>query len=242
MRKFEKSKTLIERRIHYEDDCRPYLQKGGGKNLNYLLVAIFTVAMCAAMPSFAATNFDVANGSTVTYTFGSPVGDGETAYANIDSPETFAFRSGTVNVKTGGSIKTGGGNSSNYSYGNWLGSGSNTATLNINGGTFWSYAATSDGTHSPYGRLRIGVNSGENDSVLNLISGTLKVDSRIDIGGTTYNQNTATAKNGTVNISGGTATVQRLYLGATASGTYANATLNLTGGTLEVSQFYVRRT
>ena len=42
-----------------------HICRGGGKTLNYLLVAIFTVAICAAMPSFAA---DWTDANNVEYT------------------------------------------------------------------------------------------------------------------------------------------------------------------------------
>ncbi len=216
------------------------IRRGGGKTLNYLSAVIFALALAAALPSFASNVFNVANSSTVTYTFGSPVGDGETKHANIDSPETFAFRSGTVNINAGGSVKVGGGKSSNYTYGNWIGANGNAATLNINGGTFWSYGSSQT---APYGLLRIGVNGGANESTVNLNSGTLKARVAV-IGGSLYDGYDACAKKGVVNISGGTAEIETLYLGTTKSqaaaangGGYASATLNLIGGTLEVSKF-----
>ena len=195
----------------------------------------------------AGTAFETASGDTAVYTFGSPVESGEIAKANIGESSVnsnrFAFRSGTVNVKAGGYVRVNGYDTSgNASFANWVGAGADAATLNIDGGTFWIDigGASNEGA----GVLRTGVNGGANDATINLNSGVLRVDKNLYIGATLYNSPAACAKNGVVNISGGTAQVETLNLGTTSpagpaanGGGYANATLNLTGGTLEVAAF-----
>ena len=204
------------------------------------------IASCLVQPVSAGTAFETQTGDTAVYTFGSPVGSGEIAKANIGettvNSNRFAFRSGTVNVKAGGYVRVNGYDTSgNASFANWVGASADTATLNINGGTFWIDIGGAGNAGA--GVLRIGVNGGENAATVNLNSGVLKVDKYLYIGGTLYSSSAACAKNGVVNISGGTAQVATLNLGTTNpaagsnGGGYAAATLNLTGGTLEVGKF-----
>lgn len=211
---------------------------------NVALLSI--IVSCLVQFALAGTAFETQTGDTAVYTFGSPVGSGEIAKANIGettvNSNRFAFRSGTVNVKAGGYVRVNGYDTSgNASFANWVGAGADTATLNINGGTFWIDIGGAGNAGA--GVLRIGVNGGENDATVNLNSGVLKVDKYLYIGGTLYSSSAACAKNGVVNISGGTAQVATLNLGTTNpaagsnGGGYAAATLNLTGGTLEVGKF-----
>ena len=207
------------------------------------------IASCLVQSALAGTAFETQNGDTAVYTFGSPVGSGEEGWGNIGettvNSNRFAFRSGTVNVKSGGYVRVNGydnQDSDRGKFGNWVGAGGNVATLNIDGGTFWIDIGGAG--YIGEGLLRIGVNGGANDATVNLNSGVFRVDKHLYIGGTLYNGTFACAKNGVVNISGGTAQIATLNLGApsaaagTASGAgYADATLNLTGGTLEVAKF-----
>ena len=226
------------------------LEKSYAKTDNWRLgaVALFLVlASCLAQSASAGTAFETQNGDTAVYTFGSPVGSGEAEMENIGestvSSNRFAFRSGTVNVKSGGYVHVNGYDiSERVAFANWIGSGSNVATLNIDGGTFWIDIGGASNTGA--GVLRIGVNGGENDAAVNLNSGGFRVDKDLYIGATLYSSTAAGAKNGVVNINGGTAQIATLNLGTTSpagsaasGGGYANASLNLTGGTLEVAKF-----
>ena len=208
---------------------------------------VVAIASCLVQPAAAGTAFETQNGDTGVYTFGSPVESGEIAKANIGESSVnanrFAFRSGTVNVKAGGYVRVNGYDTSDRAYfANWIGANANTATLNIDGGTFWIDIGGAENEGA--GVLRIGVNGGANDAIVNLNSGVLRVDKYLHIGGTEYNTVRACAKNVVVNISGGTAKIATLNLGTSGSagnpaqvGGYADATLNLTGGTLEVATF-----
>lgn len=209
---------------------------------------LLAIASCLVQSASAGTAFETANGDTAVYTFGSPVESGETGWQNIGSessvdPNRFAFRSGTVKVRAGGYIRVNGYDASYPNLANWLGANANTATLNIDGGTFWIDVGGASNTGA--GVLRIGVNGGANDAAVNLNSGVFRVDKHLYIGGTLFESAAACAKNGVVNISGGTAQIATLNLGTTSSaapaspngGGYADATLNLTGGTLEVAAF-----
>ena len=226
------------------------LEKSYAKTDNWRLgaVALFLVlASCLAQSASAGTAFETQNGDTAVYTFGSPVGSGETEKENIGestvSSNRFAFRSGTVNVKSGGYVHVNGYDTSErVAFANWIGSGSNVATLNIDGGTFWIDIGGASNTGA--GVLRIGVNGGANDAAVNLNSGGFRVDKDLYIGATLYSSTAAGAKNGVVNINGGTAQIATLNLGTTSpagsaasGGGYADASLNLTGGTLEVAKF-----
>ena len=208
------------------------------------------IVSCLVQSASAGVAFETQTGDTGVYTFGSPVESGEIAKANIGSelsvsPNRFAFRSGTVNVKVDGYVRVNGydnADSDTVKFANWVGANANIATLNIDGGTFW--VDVEGASNIGAGVLRVGVNGGANDATVNLNSGVFRVDKHLYIGGTLYNSTTACAKNGVVNISGGTAQIATLNLGApsaaagTASGGgYAGATLNLTGGTLEVAKF-----
>ena len=195
--------------------------------------------MCATQ---GGTAIETSN-STPSYWYWGDNNGEDAAYTHqnaLTSPESFKFRSGIANINVNGSVKVGGGFASETGYGNWIGANGNAATLNVNGGTFWSYAAESG---NPKGVLRVGVNGGVNDATINLNSGVLRVDGVMCIGGTLYSSYAACAKNGIVNIGGGTAEIATLNLGTDASkagsngGGYTNATLNLTGGTLEVKKF-----
>ena len=113
------------------------------------------------------------NGTAVHWYWGDNNGEGAdyTHQNNIDSAESFKFRAGIANINSNGTVKVGGGKSSDQSFGNWVGANGYAATLNINGGTFWSYVVGG----GPYGLLRVGVSNGSNDSTVNLNSGVLKV-------------------------------------------------------------------
>jgi len=204
-------------------------------------------ALCLVQSAAAGTAFETPQGDTAVYTFGSPVGSGEVAKENIGettvNSNRFAFRSGTVNVKADGYVRVNGYDTSERtSFANWVGANADAATLNIDGGTFWIDIGGASNTGA--GVLRVGVNGGNNDATVNLINGVFRVDKYLHIGGTLYSSSAACAKNGVVNISGGTAQVATLNLGTSSSagpsaqlGGYADATLNLTGGTLEVATF-----
>ena len=205
------------------------------------MIAVAAVAASATLPMAAhggAAIESPSNGTAVYWYWGDNNGEGAsyTHKADINSAESFMFRAGVANINSNGTVKVGGGKATNATYGNWVGANGYVATLNINGGTFWSYVVGG----GPYGLLRVGVNGGANDSTVNLNSGVLKVEGALYIGGTKYNSHEAFAKNGVVNIYGGTATIPTVNLGTETAGAYANATLNLEGGTLEVSKFYLR--
>ena len=198
--------------------------------------------------AMAGAEFETQNGDTVVYTFGSPVESGETAHDNIDNSGRFAFRSGTVNVKEGGIVRIAGyddGTSKNReprAYANWVGANGYSATLNICGGTFWVYTNGVDAsTYTGVGRLRIGVNNtaGGRTGVarLNLMSGVLRIDHVLMCGGSNYKDSSAKSTPAEMNMSGGTAIVNKFWLGASASGTYTTATFNLTGGEMQVDSF-----
>ena len=205
------------------------------------------IVSCLVQSASAGTAFETQTGDTSVYTFGSPVGSGEEGWGNIGettvNSNRFAFRSGTVNVKSGGYVRVNGYDTGDRAFfANWIGAGANTATLNIDGGIFWIDigGASNDGA----GVLRVGVNGGANDATVNLNSGVFRVDKYLHVGATLYSSTRACAKNVVVNISGGTAQIATLNLGASSwaagaseGGGYADATLNLTGGTLEVAKF-----
>ena len=220
-----------------------------------LLTTVVIGVLFAAIPSFAVpTVFETTTANkSVVYAFGSALSS-ETQKDNIGSESScssgrFAFRAGTVNVRTGGYLHFDGYDESKSAtgaqvHGNWIGANSDPATLNIDGGTFWVdvNGKTNDGA----GLLRVGVNGssdGTPAATLNLKSGYLRVDKVLCIGGTIYCGYAACRKDAVVNISGGTAKIAKLNLGTTApKGTtsnpgYADATLNLTGGTLETTNF-----
>ena len=221
-----------------------------------LLTTVVIGVLFAAIPSFAVpTVFETTTANKdVVYAFGSAL-SGETQKDNIGSESCssgrFAFRAGTVNVRTGGYLRFDGydeGKSATGAQvqGNWIGANSDPATLNIDGGTFW--VDVNGKTNAGAGLLRVGVNGssysdGTPAATLNLNSGYLRVDKVLCIGGTIYYGYAACRKDAVVNISGGTAKIAKLNLGTTdPKGTssnpgYADATLNLTGGTLETTNF-----
>ena len=212
------------------------------------VAAIVGFAVGFAQTAKAAAVFETQNGDTGVYTFGSPVESGETAKDNVDNSGRFAFRAGTVNVKEGGIVRIAGyddGTSKNReprAYGNWVGANGYSATLNVCGGTFWVYTNGVDtSTYSGVGRLRIGVNNtaGGRTGVarLNLMSGILRVDHVLMCGGSNYKDSSAKSTPAEMNMSGGTAIVNKFWLGASASGTYTTATFNLTGGEMQVDSF-----
>ena len=217
-----------------------------------LLTTVVIGVLFAAIPSFAVTPvFETKTGDKGVYEF-----SGEKPQSNIGSELScssgrFAFRAGTVNVRTGGYLHFDGYDESKSAtgaqvHGNWIGANSDTATLNIDGGTFW--VDVNGKTNAGAGLLRVGVNGSSNSdgtpaATLNLNSGYLRIDKVLCIGGTIYCGYAACRKDAVVNISGGTAKIAKLNLGTTdPKGTtsnpgYADATLNLTGGTLETTNF-----
>ena len=215
------------------------------------LASATALAFALPRPVFAGAVFETQNNATdeaKVFVFGAPVNEGEIQTNNIGSAGScvdgrFAFRAGTVNVRAGGYVRVNGKETGNVEgVGNWLGANSGIATLNIDGGTFWM--DVSGASNSGRGMLRVPVNGGANTARLNLNSGVLRIDNFLHIGGTQWNSTAACAKDGEVNIRGGTAKVATLNLGASATkgetaygGGFAQATLNLTGGTLEVAKF-----
>ena len=215
------------------------------------LASATALAFALPRPVFAVAAFETQNNATdeaKVFVFGAPVNEGEIQTSNIGSAGScvdgrFAFRAGTVNVRAGGYVRVNGKETGNVEgVGNWLGANSGIATLNIDGGTFWM--DVSGASNSGRGMLRVPVNGGANTARLNLNSGVLRIDNFLHIGGTQWNSTAACAKDGEVNIRGGTAKVATLNLGASATkgetaygGGFAQATLNLTGGTLEVAKF-----
>ena len=190
---------------------------------------------------------DDATDEAKVFVFGTPVNEGEIQTSNIGSAEScvdgrIAFRAGTVNVRAGGYVHVNGKDTGNYvETGNWIGANARVATLNIDGGTFW--VDVRGATNNGRGLLRVPVGGGANTATLNLNSGLLRVDNVLYVGGVQWNTAYACAKNGEVNIRGGTAKIATLNLGTIStkatgtSGGFAQATLNLTGGILEVAKF-----
>ena len=70
------------------------------------------IVSCLVQSASAGTAFETQTGDTSVYTFGSPVGSGEEGWGNIGettvNSNRFAFRSGTVNVKSGGYVRVNG--------------------------------------------------------------------------------------------------------------------------------------
>ncbi len=217
------------------------------------VAAIVGFAVGISQTANAEAVFETMMDDTNVYTFGSPVGSGEIAKANIGSAEEyavgrFAFRSGTVNVKEGGYARMIGDDTNvqndQVKWGNWLGANGCSATLNINGGVFWACngAANANTTSEPgRGRLRIGVNDAlagrTGVARLNLISGELRIDNVLMCGGSQYNADNAKRYPAEMNMSGGTAVINNFWLGARVSGNYSTAAFNLTGGEMQVNSF-----
>jgi hypothetical protein len=213
----------------------------------FMLAFVFGLARQA----FAVAVFETQNNATdeaKVFVFGAPVDEGEIQTANLGSAEScadgrFAFRAGTVNVKAGGYVRVNGNETGVIeATGNWLGANAGVATLNIDGGTFWMDVSGASNTGA--GVLRVAVNGGANTARLNLNGGVLRIDNYLHIGGTQWNSTAACAKDGEVNIRGGTAKIATLNLGASGDkgaaasvGGFAHATLNLAGGILEVAKF-----
>lgn len=216
------------------------------------LASATALALALPRPVFAGAVFETLNNATdeaKVFVFGAPVNEGEIQTNNIGSAGScangrFAFRAGTVNVRAGGYVRVNGFEDAPNvgGTGSWLGANSGIATLNIDGGTFWM--DVSGASNSGRGMLRVAVNGGANAARLNLNSGVLRIDNYLHIGGTQWNSTAACAKDGEVNIRGGTAKIATLNLGAsgdkgaaTSVGGFAHATLNLAGGILEVAKF-----
>lgn len=202
--------------------------------------AAFLLAAVAAQAARGAALFETWGPDSRIFTFGSSVESGETRKDNIGSESSaengrFAFRSGTVNVKTGGYIHVGP-DSDNPTWANWVGAGGNSATLNICGGTFWADKGSS--TDAGAGLVRLGVNniSGGLTGVarINLSDGLLRAYV-LKCGASEYNANTGRSSPAEMNMSGGTAEITTFQLGAIVVGTTsAAATFNLTGGELQI--------
>lgn len=201
--------------------------------------AAFLLAAVAAQSAHGAARFETQAGNSTIYTFGSPLLNGETQMGNIGESSAvngrFAFRSGTVNVKTGGYIHLGP-DSDNPAWGNWVGAGGNSATLNICGGTFWADKGASSASGA--GLVRLGVNdiaAGKTGvAKINLISGLLQAYV-LRCGASEYNADTGRSSPAEMNMSGGTAEITTFQLGAPVIGTTsAAATFNLTGGEMKI--------
>lgn len=215
------------------------------------LASATALAFALPRPVFAGAVFETLNNATdeaKVFVFGAPVNEGEIQANNIGSAGScvdgrFALRAGTVNVRAGGYVRVNGKETGNTEgTGNWLGANSGIATLNIDGGTFWM--DVSGASNSGRGMLRVAVNGGANTARLNLNGGVLRIDNILHVGGTMWNSSAACAKDGEVNIRGGTAKIATLNLGASGDkgaeasvGGFSRATLNLAGGTLEVAKF-----
>ena len=215
------------------------------------IVSVAALAFALLRPAFAGVAFETQNNAedeAKVFVFGSPVNEGEIQTNNIGSTEScasgrLAFRAGTMNVRAGGYVRVNGAETGNLEgTGSWIGANSGIGTLNIDGGTFWM--DVSGASNSGRGVLRLPVNGGANTARLNLNGGVLRIDNILHVGGTMWNSSAACAKNGEVNITGGTAKIATLNLGASSStgalasgGGFAQAALNLTGGILEVAKF-----
>lgn len=203
--------------------------------------AAFLLAAVAAQSAHGGALFETYAENSQIYTFGSPVESGETRKDNIVNESSakngrFAFRSGTVNVKTGGYIHLGP-DSDNPAWGNWVGAGGNSATLNICGGTFW--ADKGDSSASGAGLVRLGVNNIDGGktgvATINLSSGLLRAYV-LRCGASEYNADIGRSSPVEMNMSGGTAEITTFQLGAPVIGTTsAAATFNLTGGEMQIS-------
>ena len=206
--------------------------------------AAFLLVAVAAQSAHGAAVFETWNDTYTSkiYTFGSPVESGEIQKDNIGSESSategrFAFRAGTVNVKTGGYIRIGPVTVSGTEadYGNWIGAGGDSATLNICGGTFWADEGSS--SRNGAGLVRLGVNniSGRTGiAKITLSSGLLRAYV-LRCGASDYLANTGCSSPAEMNMSGGTAEITTFQLGAPLVGTTsAAATFNLTGGEMKI--------
>ena len=156
----------------------------------------------------------------------------ETQIEQFSNSQRFIVCQGTVNINEGAYIKVGG-NTSNIC--NYIGVDRNNATavVNINGGTFW---CTTEGGGSGY--LAVGGNNYTLTASVTLNSGTLKVDGRIR-SSTVWNSMNGASCSGTVNVNGGEADVNELFVGTDSDSTGTSA-LNLNGGTLGVNTLSMR--
>lgn len=157
------------------------------------------------------------------------------AETQIDKPaadQRFIVCQGTVNINEGASIKVGG-NTSNIC--NYIGVDRNNATavVNIDGGTLW---CTTEGGGSGY--LAVGGNNYTLTAVLNLNSGTLKVDGRVR-SSTMWNSMSGASCSGAVNINAGEADVNEFFVGTDADST-GSSSLKLAGGVLKVNLLSIR--
>ena len=176
--------------------------------------AAFLLAVVAARTACGTPVFNTNNKDSNIYTFGSPVESGEIRRDNIGSEssavnERFAFRAGTVNVKTGGYIHLGPA-SDIPNYGNWVGANGDYATLNICGGTFWADAGSSSADGA--GLVRLGVNDINTSytggrigiATINLSSGLLRAYV-LRCGASLYGSNGGCSSTAEMNMSGGKA-------------------------------------
>ena len=189
-------------------------------------LAMVAATMCGAAGVFGADAFlyDTAGGTTNL-----------SAEAQIDKPaadQRFIVCQGTVNINEGASVKVGGNTSSVCNY---IGVDRNNATavVNIDGGTFW---CTTSGGGSGY--LAVGANNYTLAGVLNLNSGTLKVDGRVR-SSTMWNSMSGASCSGAVNINGGEADVNEFFVGTDADST-GSSSLKLAGGVLKVNLLSIR--
>ena len=210
---------------------------------------VLAVALLLAGSAQGGMCFETKDDDATKYYFGDS-GTG-TKKANIDISDDdttvnrrFAFRSGTVDVNEGGYVKFDSyeKGEAQSKYGCWIGANGNHATLNVNGGTFW--AATNGlhdlDTYTGMGRVRIGVNGDSSGrggkAVVNVNSGTFRVDNYLYVGATKYNTANAYAYPAELNINSGTVIVRTLCLGTTSAGEYSTATLNFNGGELRIGR------
>lgn len=157
------------------------------------------------------------------------------AETQIDKPaadQRFIVCQGTVNINEGASIKVGG-NTSNIC--NYIGVDRNNATavVNIDGGMLW---CTTEGGGSGY--LAVGGNNYTLTAVLNLNSGTLKVDGRVR-SSTMWNSMSGVSCSGAVNINAGEADVNEFFVGTDSDST-GSSSLKLAGGVLKVNLLSIR--
>lgn len=230
---------------------------GGSKVLNYANLTVLAVFAGFAMaPSTAqAVNENVWTISSGSYYVGDQVeGQGTTYHKNYSEWDSFRLNGGTMWVNPNGSISGGGRyvyDGKTTWYGDLIGNNSNTATLNIAGGTFNS-AKKSSGA----GRLRIGWSYNwkqdckDGKAYVNVYSGTLTAAGPCFVGGTWIanaepNPQGANIGHAELNIEGGTCNFGSLHLGVTCSYwgmELGDAVLKQSGGTLTVgSKFYINQ-